>query len=110
MDEEAVYKEARKEFKDKGSYYKDYLKHGNIFYKALHWKRKDSDFEKRTIMPEARATVREAISESDSTSSKGVERDAKNHQKLMVTITDTLKKLLEAKTTLVNGLAEKTLT
>ena len=28
-------------------------------------------------MPEARATVREAISESDSTSSKGVERDAK---------------------------------
>lgn len=77
MDEEAAYKEARKEFKDKGSYYKDYLKHGNIFYKALHWKRKDSDFEKRTIMPEARATVREAISESDSTSSKGVERDAK---------------------------------
>ena len=77
MGEEAAYKEARKEFKDKGSYYKDYLKHGNIFYKALHWKRKDSDFEKRTIMPEARATVREAISESDSTSSKGVERDAK---------------------------------
>lgn len=75
MEEETAYKKVREEFKDKGSYYKDYLKHGSMAYKILHMKRHESDFEKGTIMPEARATVRDAISESDSTSSKGVEKD-----------------------------------
>lgn len=78
MDEEVAYQEVRKEFKDKGSYYGDYLKHGSLAYKIFHMKRKTSKFEKQTIMPEARQTTREAISESESTSSKGVKSDAKS--------------------------------
>lgn len=77
MDEEAAYQQVRKEFKDKGSYYGDYLKHGSLAYKMLHFKRKDSKFEKQTIMPDARKTTRKAISQSDATTSNGVKKDAK---------------------------------
>lgn len=75
--EDAAYKEVRKEYKDKGSYYGDYLKHGSLAYKILHMKRKDSDFEKQTIMPEARVTARKAIGKSEATKSGKVEDDAK---------------------------------
>lgn len=78
MDEEAAFDQLKAEYKDKGSYYHDYLKkRGSFFYKITHFKSKMSDFETSHIMPDARRTVREAVYESDSTSSKGVKQDAK---------------------------------
>ena len=77
MNEEEAYRQVRKEYKGKGSYYKDYLKHGSFAYKVFHMKRKSSEFEKNTIMADARKTARMAQRESDATSSGQVKQDAK---------------------------------
>lgn len=77
MNEEEAYRKVRKEYKNKGSYYKDYLKHGSLAYKVFHLKRKLSEFEKNTIMADARKTARMAQRESDATSSRQVKQDAK---------------------------------
>lgn len=81
MNEEEAYRQVRKEYKDKGSYYKDYLKHGSLAYKVFHFKRKSSEFEKNTIMADARKTARMAQRESDATSSRKVKQDAKDTMK-----------------------------
>lgn len=79
--EEEAYKQVRKEYKNKGSYYKEYLKHGSLAYKVFHLKRKSSEFEKNTIMTDARKTARMAQRESDATSSGQVKQDAKDTMK-----------------------------
>ena len=81
MNEEEAHRQVRKEYKDKGSYYKDYLKHGSLAYKVFHLKRKSSEFEKNTIMADARKTARMAQSESDATSSRKVKQDAEDTMK-----------------------------
>lgn len=58
---ELAFDQVKKEFKSKGSYYKDQL----------------DRLEKSYIMPKARQTVRDAIYESDATKSKRVKQDAK---------------------------------
>ena len=81
-DEEEAFKAVKEKFDGKGSYYHDFLrKRGSFFYKMTHFKSKLSRFESTYIMPEARNTVREAIYESDSTSSKDVKNDAEDKLK-----------------------------
>ena len=71
VDKEQAFKKVKAEYKPKGSYYKEILKDRGIF------NQKYSNFEKTYIMPDARVTVREAISESEATKSKKVKKDAK---------------------------------
>lgn len=78
VNEELAFDQVQKEFKSKGSYYKDIVKNrGSWIYKMTHFKSKMSKFESSYIMPEARETAREAVYESDSKSSKQVKKDAK---------------------------------
>ena len=60
-DWETAFEKVKDNFKKNGSYYKDIV----------------NDFEDSYIMPKARTIVREAIYESDATSSRGVKKDAK---------------------------------
>ena len=61
INEEEAFRQTKIEFKQKGSYYKEILK----------------DFEDKYIMPNARRTVREAIYQSEATTSRKVKKDVK---------------------------------
>ena len=76
--EEEAYKQVKKEFQPKGSYYKDLFKNGSFFYRAIHFRGKLGKFEQSHIMSQARTTAREAVYESDGTTKKEVKKDAEN--------------------------------
>ena len=61
INEEEAFRQTKIEFKQRGSYYKEILK----------------DFEDKYIMPNARRTVREAIYQSEATTSRKVKKDVK---------------------------------
>ena len=79
---ESVYEEIRDEYKDKGSYYNDFLTVKNKWgHKLINDGKQWNEFEQNYLMPKARKIASEAVYESDATKSKAVKKDAKGDLK-----------------------------